>query len=49
MPHLTPISRANFIKKLITLGYEGPFSGGKHQFLIKGKIRLTIPKPTKKK
>ena len=48
MPHLTPVSRAEFIKKLISLGFEGPFSGGKHQYFIKGKVRLHIPNPHKK-
>jgi predicted RNA binding protein YcfA (HicA-like mRNA interferase family) len=27
------------------LGFEGPFSGGKHQFMIRGTLRLTIPNP----
>jgi len=27
------------------LGFEGPFSGGKHLFMIRGDIRLTIPNP----
>lgn len=48
MQHLTPISRAEFIKKLMALGYEGPFNGGKHQYLIKEPKRLTIPNPHNK-
>jgi predicted RNA binding protein YcfA (HicA-like mRNA interferase family) len=27
------------------LGFTGPYSGGKHQFMIKDKLRLTIPNP----
>jgi hypothetical protein len=25
------------------LGFDGPFSGARHQFLIQGEYRLTIP------
>jgi hypothetical protein len=27
------------------LGFEGPFSGGKHQFLVRGSVRLILPNP----
>jgi hypothetical protein len=30
------ISRKTLVAKFGALGYEGPFSGGKHQFMIKG-------------
>jgi len=30
------ISRRELIKKLKALGFTGPFSGGKHQFMKKG-------------
>jgi len=33
----TNISRKELIGKFRALGYSGPFSGGKHQFMIKGK------------
>jgi predicted RNA binding protein YcfA (HicA-like mRNA interferase family) len=26
-------------------GFEGPYSGGKHQFMVKGDITLWIPNP----
>lgn len=45
MANLTPIKRKNLISKLKQLGFTGPFSGGKHQFMIKEKLRLTIPNP----
>jgi predicted RNA binding protein YcfA (HicA-like mRNA interferase family) len=48
MPHIIPISRNDFIRKLRILGFEGPFSGGKHSFMIKGNIRLIIPNPHNK-
>jgi predicted RNA binding protein YcfA (HicA-like mRNA interferase family) len=30
---------------LKVLGFEGPYSGGKHQFMIKGETTLRIPNP----
>ena len=41
------ISRSNLIKRLKKLGFDGPYSGGKHQFMIKGNLRLAIPNPHK--
>lgn len=41
------ISRRELIRKFRTLGYSGPFSGGKHQFMIKGKQKIRIPNPHK--
>ena len=48
MPQLGPIRRAELIRYLQILGFEGPFSGGKHQFMLKGVIRLRLPNPHKK-
>lgn len=45
MPSLNPIKRKDLIAALKTFGFEGPYSGGKHQFMIKGTLRLTIPNP----
>ena len=42
---LAPISRRNFIKRLRHLGWEGPLSGGKHEFMVKGPQKLPIPNP----
>ena len=45
MPPFKPISRKALIRNLRKLGFEGPFSGGKHQFMQKNDITLTIPNP----
>lgn len=45
MPPLSPISRKNLIRRLRQFGYEGPYSGGNHQFMVKGTRRLFIPNP----
>ncbi|MBI1987837.1 MAG: type II toxin-antitoxin system HicA family toxin [Nitrospinae bacterium] len=39
------ISRKELIRKFRSLEYEGPFSGGRHQFMIKGKKKIRIPNP----
>jgi predicted RNA binding protein YcfA (HicA-like mRNA interferase family) len=39
----TPCKRIEFIRRLRKLGFEGPFSGGRHQFLVRSGRRLTIP------
>jgi len=45
MPRLRPVSFNELVRRLKALGFEGPFSGGKHLFMIKGDLRLTIPNP----
>ncbi len=42
---LKPVSRREFVKKLRRLGFEGPFSGGKHQFMKKGSFKICVPNP----
>lgn len=49
MPKLSPISHNDLIKRLKMFGFEGPHSGGKHLFMVKGNLRLTIPNPHKNK
>ncbi len=43
MSHWNPCKRRDFIKKIRNLGFEGPFSGSRHQFMIFGQHRLTVP------
>ncbi len=45
MPRIGPISRREFVRYLKLLGFEGPYSGGRHQFMTKGDITLRIPNP----
>jgi hypothetical protein len=42
---LSSISRRELIHKFKALGYSGPFSGGKHQFMIKGRQKIRVPNP----
>ena len=45
MPRLGPIKREELVQYLRDLDFEGPYSGRKHQFMIKGVVRLHIPNP----
>ncbi|OHB90830.1 MAG: hypothetical protein A3E19_06790 [Planctomycetes bacterium RIFCSPHIGHO2_12_FULL_52_36] len=47
MPQFGPIKRKDLIKYLRALGFQGPYSGGKHQFMVKGEITLSVPNPHK--
>lgn len=48
MSKIKPISRKILIKKLAKLGFIGPFSASKHQFMKKGTGKIFIPNPHKK-
>ena len=45
MPVFGPIKRRELIYYFRQLGFEGPYSGGRHQFMIKGSITVRIPNP----
>lgn len=45
MPSFGPTKRKDLIKALKKAGFEGPFAGGKHEFLVKGELRLVLPNP----
>jgi len=39
----TPCKRGDFIRKLRRLGFEGPSTGTRHQFMVISQKRLAIP------
>ncbi|MCX7871255.1 MAG: type II toxin-antitoxin system HicA family toxin [bacterium] len=43
MNRWTPCKRRDFIKKLRQLGFDGPFSGTRHQYMVYNEYRLAIP------
>jgi predicted RNA binding protein YcfA (HicA-like mRNA interferase family) len=45
MSKLGPVSHNELVKRLRIFGFDGPFSGGKHLYMVKGNLRLTIPNP----
>ncbi len=43
MSRWTPCRRREFIRRLRQLGFDGPFSGTRHQFMLYQARRLAIP------
>ena len=43
MPHFGPVRRKDLIRYLVKLGFNGPFSGGRHEFMLRESdgLRLT--------
>ena len=48
MPSWKPIKQKELVSHLKKAGFEGPYSGGKHPFMVKGDLVLTIPNSHKK-
>lgn len=38
-----PCKRRDFIRRLREMGFDGPYSGARHQFMVYGSQRLTMP------
>ena len=45
MPSFGPIKRSDLIRCLKKVGFDGPYSGGEHQLMIKGTHTLRLPNP----
>ena len=45
MAELSPVSWTNLVRRLRKLGFDGPYQGGKHPYMIKGNLVLNIPNP----
>jgi predicted RNA binding protein YcfA (HicA-like mRNA interferase family) len=45
MPRYGPISRRDLVAALRRLGFTGPYSGGRHEFMRRNEVVLTIPNP----
>jgi len=43
MEKLTPVRWKDFVSRMRELGFEGPFFGGKHPKMKKGKLVVIIP------
>ncbi len=39
------ISWKNLVKRFQELGFDGPFSGGRHLFMSKDSLKVRIPNP----
>ncbi len=47
MPKLNPISWSELVATLKALGFIGPYEGGKHPYMLKDDLVLTLPNPHK--
>jgi predicted RNA binding protein YcfA (HicA-like mRNA interferase family) len=45
MPRWGPLPRRDLVGGLRALGFDGPYSGGRHQFMVKGDLVVTVPNP----
>ena len=43
MSRWAPCKRRDFIRRLRKIGFDGPFSGTRHQFMVYEQHRLAIP------
>ena len=47
MPPFGAIKRRDLVRCLRTLGFEGPYVGGRHEYMVKDTLKLFIPNPHK--
>jgi predicted RNA binding protein YcfA (HicA-like mRNA interferase family) len=45
MPPFGPIKRRDLVRAFQRLGFDGPYSGGKHQFMVRGNRTVRVPNP----
>jgi len=45
VPKLSPVPRRELVRKLKALDFDGPYPGGKHQWMRKGTVRIIVPNP----
>ncbi len=45
MKRLSAVSRRDLLSRLKQLGFEGPYTGGRHEFMVRGSTRLVLPNP----
>lgn len=40
-----PVSWRELVRRLRQLGFDGPYEGGKHPYMLRDDLTLTIPNP----
>ncbi|MFW5730376.1 MAG: type II toxin-antitoxin system HicA family toxin [Desulfonatronovibrionaceae bacterium] len=45
MPKLSPVSWKELVRRLSNMGFKGPFRGGKHPYMVRNDLVLTLPNP----
>ena len=45
MAGLKPVAWREFVRRMRELGFEGPYSGGRHPQMRRGNVTVIIPNP----
>jgi len=45
MPSFGPVRRRELVAAFRRLGFSGPFSGGRHEFMYRGSVSVALPNP----
>lgn len=45
MAKLAPVTWAKLVRGLRSFDFDGPFQGGKHPYMVKDELVLTLPNP----
>ena len=45
MSRITPVSRGELIRRLKKIGFDGPYPGSDHDFMVRGDNFVRIPNP----
>ena len=45
MPRLSPVSWLELVRRLRRLGFDGPYEGGKHPYMVRGDVVVSVPNP----
>jgi hypothetical protein len=45
MPGFGPIKRPDLVRNLKRLGFAGPYSGGRQQFMYREDVTVVLPNP----
>ena len=42
---INPLPPREIHRKFRALGFQGPYKGGKHYFMVKGRLKVRVPNP----
>jgi predicted RNA binding protein YcfA (HicA-like mRNA interferase family) len=45
VPSFGGVSRRDLVASFRKLGFDGPYSGGKHEFMVRDDVTVRIPNP----
>jgi predicted RNA binding protein YcfA (HicA-like mRNA interferase family) len=45
LPRLSPVSWLELVRRLRRLGFDGPYEGGKHPYMVRGDVVVSVPNP----